>query len=746
VGRRRKGYRFGVAEPRSPRRHLNRLGLSLMNVIHQICPKLHLMQLGARVLSMLLALGGVCTGTSHMQPTSSKGKVLSVDDVVKMTRFGRSISRADSAPNQLASFSPDGKKLALVLCKPDMMRDVNMFSIVLFNASEAFRSTEGITILQIRSSSDRSAIKNLKWLGDNETVIFIGEYDGKTSQVYAYDLRKRRVDALTNHGTAIDDYAIAPDGQAIVYVAERESSKHSKGNRGRDGGIVIRGRDLPSLLKGQYEVQDTWGRDLFIKRIGHTERMLATKDVLTEQSIVSLSPDARHVLLWGYRAEPLPQWVQYADPYIRQLAADTWNTGRPSPFRRYFVLNIQSGRMTDILGSLPTFTFKNLCWSTDGATLSIEKAWLPLAGVSPADRSARANEQYPVSVRIADGMFHQITPGEWTNASVGIHKDGSVDVTVDQSLNSPPKVYISGRNRTKQLLFDINPQLAHIDIGVAETVNWDDPGGRKSQGGLYLPNGYDPKKRYPLVIQTHGFAPDEFSMGGVSDWDGGFAARLLAVRGIAVLQCCTVSGYDDPSNEGEGSMRQIEGAITYLTKRGTIDPDRVGIMGFSRTVFQVGYTLTHSKMHFAAATLIDGIDGGYFQYLVWGPTDNVHINQAEPVGAGLQKWLAISPGFNLDKVIAPVRLEAHGDSDGLLGLWQWYAGLKYQNKPVEMTLLPNASHIPKRPWERRVAADQEVDWMLFWLKDEQDKNPVKKDEYERWNKLRALWGESSLAR
>ena len=67
-------------------------------------------------------------------------------------------------------------------------------------------------------------------------------------------------------------------------------------------------------------------------------------------------------------------------------------------------------------------------------------------------------------------------------------------------------------------------------------------------------------------------------------------------------------------------MALYESAIDYLDRRGLIDRNRVGIMGFSRTFWYVTYTLTHSKHHFAAAAIADGLDYSYFQYMAFPGT------------------------------------------------------------------------------------------------------------------------------
>src|SRR5262249_52570854 len=130
-----------------------------------------------------------------------------------------------------------------------------------------------------------------------------------------------------------------------------------------------------------------------------------------------------------------------------------------------------------------------------------------------------------------------------------------------------------------------------------------------------------------LVIQTHGFMPNEFSMDGRSEWSSGFAARPLAARGILVLQAQNFKDYqrdhDRIGNDGslgttlEESFKNFsvllyEAAIDLLDKKRMIDRDRVGIVGFSRTVCFVAQVLTHSKYRLAAASLVDGIGCGYF--------------------------------------------------------------------------------------------------------------------------------------
>jgi hypothetical protein len=94
-----------------------------------------------------------------------------------------------------------------------------------------------------------------------------------------------------------------------------------------------------------------------------------------------------------------------------------------------------------------------------------------------------------------------------------------------------------------------------------------------------------------------------------------------------------------------------------------------------------------------------------------------------------------SASFRLDRVHTPVRLESYGVG-GVTGNWEWLAGLTHLGRPVELIYVPDAIHILVKPWERLTSQQGNVDWFCFWLKGEEDPDPGKREQYERWCALR----------
>jgi hypothetical protein len=83
------------------------------------------------------------------------------------------------------------------------------------------------------------------------------------------------------------------------------------------------------------------------------------------------------------------------------------------------------------------------------------------------------------------------------------------------------------------------------------------------------------------------------------------------------------------------------------------------------------------------------------------------------------------------------------DPESILGEWEWFAALTRLTRPVEMIVLQDGSHILQRPSDRIASQQGNVDWFCFWLKGEYDADPAKKEQYERWRRMRSRQHEIS---
>jgi dipeptidyl aminopeptidase/acylaminoacyl peptidase len=631
------------------------------------------------------------------------------------------------------------------------------------------------------SSSNRDAITHVKWLDDSDTVVFLGERPGETAGVYSLNVKTVQVKKLTNHSTPIVAYDISGDGQVIAFQAAAKANANEVKN-GKSG-LVITSQNPYELFRchcGPDQRFEEADNELFVQKKGRPSSRISFSDSLTESQTLSLSRTGRYALVSTSVRAIDPSWVEYQDRFLHPFIVEPRRPGTRSNVRRYMVLDTRTLEFTPLLNTPISWSDNGFAWAKDENSLVLSGVYLPLDVADLAEREARQKSTFVIEiklpskeiVKIADaelkvakwdqitgklllepGNTHEDSPtqayekiGEaWKQfplTEADTRADNPVDVTLEEDINSPPRIFVSDRKSDRKIqLIDLNPGFARLQFGKVEAVSWNATDGHRVLGGLYLPPDYTSERRYPLVIQTHGFRKDRFWIDG--PWSSAFAAAALAAKGIVVLQ---VGGSTDPSedskytespDEAPRQMAAYEGAIDYLDGRGLIDRNEVGIIGFSRTVYYVEYTLTHSRYRFIAVTLADGFDGGYMNYLFWPIADFVSVNGGLPVGASLTSWLKNSPGFNLDNVSAVVRLEYYGPA-GFLGGWQSFSGLSVLEKPVDFVWLPDGSHMLVKPSERLTSQQGNVDWFSFWLKGEEDSAPAKREQYKRWEGLRTL--------
>jgi dipeptidyl aminopeptidase/acylaminoacyl peptidase len=662
--------------------------------------------------------------------TAATQRRVVVADAIEMTRLEAPQYFSGRASTGLvAHFSPDGSRFVVLLRKGNLEHDSNDVSLVVFETAGVLRSPRPDVLLKMSSTSNRSAITAIRWLADNQTLVFLGENPKGTAQIYTVNIRTKLLQKLTDHPTSITSYDISSDGREILFAAEPSPAEKAEVNANKFTGNTITTSVLEEALLGELYGDN----QLFLQMPEKQPVQIPITDRINYTGPISISPTGHYALIGVWARDVPSAWTGYRDKQIRAIAA-SHRKGELSLLPRYLLLDVENLALSPLLDS-PMPGLPKFVWTPDGQTV-ILKTYLPLDISDPSEREARSKDEMPVEVRLSTKELQKISSEEWDREIASANqKQAGIDVTLDEDMNTPPRIYASDpKTKKKTLLLDLNPQFSQLNLGRVENLSWKATDGEQRSGGLYLPPDFESGKSYPLVIQTHGFNSARFSMDGLNEWSSAFAARMLTAKGFVVLQLGGIHLSGD-SSEGPTYMAAIEGAIDYLDQKGVIDRNRVGISGFSRTVYEVGYILTHSKHKFGAAILVDGITGGYLDYLAWGDDSEATLNGGPPFGGGLQLWLTNSPCFNLDKVGAPVRLVAHG-TGSVMEMWEWYAGLRLQNKPVDFVEIPDGVHLLQKPGDRRIAMQGIVDWFSFWLRLEEDPDPAKANQYDRWRSLR----------
>ena len=480
--------------------------------------------------------------------------------------------------------------------------------------------------------------------------------------------------------------------------------------------------------------------------------------------------------------EDLDNWAYKATPGGAAVALSERENDYAWPLQ-YQLIDLEHGTRSALLES-PAADFQRaivdqlqVVWSADDRLVALTGTFLPLATEAPSSKRpcgvavVRIADAHPdclidhanpkadpvtaeswdeaARLRVQSGGLKIFQYSEhsrrWTLASRPTRSSAALELAIQQDLNSPPVLTARTTQDAKgRPFFDPNPQLKAISLGNVSVYNWKSAGGLSASGGLAKPPDFVPGHRYPLVIQTHGFPRDQFFRVGYGS-ETANAGRALAARGMLVLQVQEPHGADDGTWQ-EATERGTEvylAAIDQLTAEGLVDSTKVGITGYSRAGAFVVKAITQAPDRFAAAAVVNtdvGSQFGYYTYIDYGFPTNSRRNAdffggSLPYGSGLKDWFDRAPGFNTDKIRAPVLVSA-ADPQHLLVLWNLYAPLIDQHKAVELQYFRNGEHNLSRPPEVLAHQEMLVDWFDFWLNSQEDSDPAKADQYVRWRALR----------
>jgi len=87
-----------------------------------------------------------------------------------------------------------------------------------------------------------------------------------------------------------------------------------------------------------------------------------------------------------------------------------------------------------------------------------------------------------------------------------------------------------------------------------------------------------------------------------------------------------------------------------------------------------------------------------------------------------------------DRIHAAI-LENTSDTEYLICL-PLYRSLVDLDKPVELYIYPQELHVRNHRKHRLEIYERNLDWFLFWLKNEESSEPAKGEQYRRWEQLR----------
>ena len=324
--------------------------------------------------------------------------------------------------------------------------------------------------------------------------------------------------------------------------------------------------------------------------------------------------------------------------------------------------------------------------------------------------------------------------------SLSASADRSLFVFQASSFDRPPEIYAArvpipasasispSTSSSNASGFPGLTQLSHFNDGLkpswgeSVSLTWTN-GDFHIQGWLLLPAHYDPAKKYPLIVEVHG-GPASAVLSRWRGDAGGLSATAFSALDYFVLMPNPRGSYGqgeaftqaNRKDFGYGDLRDILAGVDTVLAKYPVDPNRVGILGWSYGGFMSMFAVTQTH-RFRAAVAGAGIS----DWLSYYGENSIDQWMIPYFGASAYDDPAIyakSSAMTFIKQAKTPTLIVVGDRDGECPAPQsfefWHA-LRDSHVPTQLVVYPNEGHAFTDSSHRRDVLQRAVDWFALYM-------------------------------
>ncbi|MDP4262544.1 MAG: S9 family peptidase [Bacteroidota bacterium] len=299
---------------------------------------------------------------------------------------------------------------------------------------------------------------------------------------------------------------------------------------------------------------------------------------------------------------------------------------------------------------------------------------------------------------------------------------------VQTAVTDPSELYLTDENAANvQKMTGVNDSwLQQKQISVPEKHSFKNNIGQTIEYWVMKPVGFEPGKKYPLLLEIHGGPTAMWGPGELSMWH---EFQFFCGKGFGVVYCNPrgSGGYGENflrsniNNWGTGPASDVLSALDKTVMEGWADTSRLLVTGGSYAGYLVAWIIGHDHRFKAACSQRGVYDLSTFfgEGNAWRLVQNYFGGY--PWEAGTKAVLQRESPINYVENITTPYIIFHGDNDRRTGFVEGemlYRSLKVLGRPVEYVRHPGATHELTRSGNNRQRMDQMLrTWEFFerWL-------------------------------
>ena len=511
--------------------------------------------------------------------------------------------------------SPDGKLVAFAVTTPDVERNTKPKQIWVVPVQG------GVPIALTHTGEDN---ERPEWTPDSKSILYVSDRSG-SSQVWIMDAEGRSARQVTNLSTEASGELVSADGKKIVFTSNvyPECGADDDCNRAHiaaEKASNVTARTYTSLLYRHWTNWQSRRRThLLSMDIGGGKAVdltPGTRDVppfsLEGGDDYAISPDSKEVC-FAMNADPVPAVSTNSDLFVEPITGGdakkiTDNPGADneplySPDGKYIAYHSQSRAgyesdrwvlmIFDRAAGMPHPLTADLDRSIDDFIWAPDSTRLFFTSL---DRGRRAIQM----IAVTGGATRVIASGDNSLDDMQFTPDLQSMIYTQQSGTTPPEIFraSAGGGRPVALTRFSDTVLAPLGLNPYEDFWVDGAEGARIHGFLLKPPGFNPNRKYPVLLLVHGGPQGAWSQ----EWSYRWNAQVFASAGYVVIMPNPHGsfGYGQKFTEevsgdwGGDAFADIMAAVDYAAKLPYTDSERISAAGASYGGYMIDWMLGHT--------------------------------------------------------------------------------------------------------------------------------------------------------
>jgi len=682
---------------------------------------------GGLLIAALVLVSSFCPSLAGAQVAPASLRPITVDDYFQV--------REVDDPQ----INADGQWVAYTVSTSSLKDDENKTRI--WMAPTAGGDAIPLTLEEVSSEHPR-------WSPDGKYLAFLSKRDEGKTQVWLLNRQGGEAQRLTETIQDVKDFAWSPDSKRLVLMLQDPTPEDLDAAKEK-ATEKSEGKDIKDKKP---KAQRPWVVDRYQFKedeIGYLERFR------THLYVFDIAGKALTQVTSGDFDDEHPAW----SPDGKHLAFDSKRTG-PDPDRNYDSnIWVVAADNTD-KGAHPTQVTTSPgsedspAWSPDGKWIAYESQPDPKLfiygtshiGVSPAgggeariltralDRMSTQPRFSPDSkfiyfiadddgtqnlcrVPAAGGEITRPIGGRLMLYSYSVAKSGEVAALITTP-DRPSEIFTIPEGKLTRITHVNDAFISQVKLTAPEYVKFKSKDGTTVSGYLYKPLDYVPGKKYPTILRPHG--------GPVWAYYAEFThlAQLFAANGYVVLypnpRGSTGRGQEYAkaifADWGNRDFQDDMAMVDYAIAQGLVDPDKLGVGGWSYGGISTDFIITQTTRFKAA---ISGAGAALFASM-YGHDRYIRDYEYELGYPWKDRavWDKVSPFYKIENVTTPT-LFMGGDVDWnvpILGGEQMYQALKSLGRETELVVYPGEYHEFKAPSHLKDRMERYLAWYAHYVK------------------------------